>query len=59
MSGLREEDVAYYIEILGLYDGWSVACMKDGRMLNRWPPSDRRHKPTQDFIDRKALGAGE
>ena len=53
------EDVDHYIEIRGYYDGWSVAKMKDGRMLNRWPPDDRRHKPTQDFIDRQALGASD
>lgn len=57
--GFLPEDVDHYIEIRGIYDGWSVAYMKDGRMLNRWPPDDRRHKPTQDFIDRQALGAGD
>lgn len=39
------------IEILGIHDGWSVAVTEDGRMLNRWPPDDRRHKPTQDWIE--------
>ena len=46
------EEIDHYIEIRGIYDGWSVAKMKDGRLLNRWPPDDRRHKPTQDWIAR-------
>lgn len=53
------EDVDHYIEIRGICDVWSVAKMKDGRMLNRWPPDDRRHKAAQDFIDRQALGASD
>ena len=62
MSEIREANVEYYIEIRGIYDGWSVAVMKDGRMLNRWPPSDRRHKPTQAWIaahlDQQGAGNG-
>ena len=52
-------DVDHYIEIRGSCDVWSVAKMKDGRMLNRWPPDDRRHKAAQYFIDRQALGASD
>lgn len=48
--GFLPEDIESYIEIRGIYDGWSVAKMKDGRMLNRWPLYDRRHKPTQAWI---------
>ena len=48
--GFLPEDIESYIEIRGIYDGWSVAKMKDGRMLCRWPPSDSRHKPTQAWI---------
>lgn len=40
------------IEIRGIYDGWSVKKLADGTLLNRWPDDDRRHKPTQDWIDR-------
>ena len=40
------------IEIRGIYDGWSVAKLPDGTMVNRWPEDDRRHKPTQEWIDR-------
>ena len=45
------ENAECLIQIRGISDGWSVAQMKDGRMLNRWPPEDRRHKPTQDWIE--------
>lgn len=48
-AGLDGIDV--HIEIRGIYDGWSVAKMKDGTLVNRWPEDDRRHKPTQDWID--------
>lgn len=47
----EEKDVEYLIEIRGIYDGWSVKKMKDGSYINRWHENDRRHKPTQDFID--------
>ena len=41
-----------YIEIRGVYDGWSVARLPDGTMLNRWDVTDRRYLPTQAWIDR-------
>lgn len=40
------------IEIRGVYDGWSVKKLADGTLVNRWEPDDRRHKPTQEWIDR-------
>ena len=49
--GDAPENAECLIQIRGISDGWSVAQMKDGRMLNRWPPEDRRHKPTQDWIE--------
>lgn len=30
------EDVDHLIELRGVYDGWSVAVMKDGTRVNRW-----------------------
>ena len=30
------EDVETFIELRGVYDGWSVAVLKDGRKINRW-----------------------
>lgn len=40
------------IEIRGIYDGWSVRKLADGTLVNRWLESDRRYKPTQEWIDR-------
>ena len=30
------KDIAYLIELRGVYDGWSVAVMTDGTRVNRW-----------------------
>jgi hypothetical protein len=60
MTGQRGFDpglVGHYIEIRDIHDGWSVAVMEDGRILNRWPPGDRRYGPTQDWI-RKVIAVG-
>jgi hypothetical protein len=40
------------IQIRGIYDGWSVKKLADGTLINRWEPDDRRHKPTQDWIEK-------
>ena len=40
------------IEIRGLYDGWSVAKLPDGTLVNRWPKCDRLHDIVQDIIDK-------
>lgn len=49
---IDKEKVLHLIEIRGIYDGWSVARMKDGRLLNRWEKSDYRYAPTQEWIAR-------
>lgn len=43
-------ELTIYIEIRGIYDGWSVAHLPNGELVNRWPEDDRRHKPTQEWI---------
>lgn len=43
-------EVECLIEVRGIYDGWSIARMKDGSLINRWAPDDRLWKPTQDMI---------
>jgi hypothetical protein len=48
---IEPNDVDYYIEIRGVYGGWSAAKMKDGTLRNRWPVGDRRHAATQEWID--------
>lgn len=47
-----EDELEAYIEIRSIYDGWSVAKMKDGRLINRWPESDWRYEQTQQWIER-------
>lgn len=56
-SKYPSEDVEVLIEIRGIYDGWSVAKMKDGNYINRWEPEDRRWTATQNWIDRQAASA--
>ncbi|TWI04853.1 hypothetical protein IP90_00993 [Luteimonas cucumeris] len=45
-------DGTILIEIRGIYDGWSVAKLPDGTLVNRWPEDDRRYASTQDWIHR-------
>ena len=45
-----------FIEIRGIYDGWSVKQLPDGTLANRWPVGDRRYQPTQDWINRQTQG---
>lgn len=46
------DDVAMFYELTGVYDGWSVAELKDGRLVNRWSAEDypRRHAAAAEFI---------
>ena len=41
------------IEIRGIYDGWSVAQLPDGTLVNRWTPDDYRRAQTQEWIERR------
>lgn len=47
-------DVECLFEDSNIYDGWSAALLKDGRIVNRWPEADypRRHQITEDYIKR-------
>lgn len=38
------------IEIHGIYDGWSVAKMPDGTLVNRWPEDDYRYAAVREWI---------
>lgn len=41
------KQVESLIEVRDIYDGWSVAIMKDGRWLNRWKqPQWEQSSPT-------------
>jgi hypothetical protein len=41
-----------FIKIFGIYDGWSVAKLPDGTLVNRWQEGDRRHVETRDWMER-------
>ena len=54
------DQVEYTIELPGVYDGWSIALMKDGTLFNRWANEEgtgpakgyeRRYERTQHHID--------
>ena len=48
------KDVSSLIELRGVYDGWSVAVMKDGRRLNRWaevPGYERRAATVDAYLN--------
>lgn len=51
---INMDDVAHLIELRGVYDGWSIAVMKDGRALNRWDKKEypKRWAATQEFLER-------
>lgn len=40
MSVIESGQIAHLIELRGVYDGWSVAVMKDGTLVNRWGDGD-------------------
>ncbi len=50
MNEINHDEVEVLIEVRGIYDGWSIAKMKDGSYINRWDWGDRRYGPTQTFI---------
>lgn len=54
-----EDRIAMLVEILGLYDGWSIAVLTDGTLVNRWANDDgtaaaegyeRRYAATEKYI---------
>lgn len=50
----NDEDIAYGIEISGVYDGVAVWVLKDGTMVNRFadePGYERRAARIQEYID--------
>jgi len=51
MNEINHDDVETFIELRGVYDGWSIAKMKDGSLINRWDESDHRYKRTQRTLE--------
>lgn len=57
---LKDGEIDYLIEIRGVYDGWSIAVLKDGTLWNRWandeqteayPGYKRRYEATRKCIE--------
>lgn len=62
-----EKQIDYLVEIAGIYDGWSIAVLKDGSQVNRWendegtgpgPGYERRYIRTQELIMAERRSAG-
>lgn len=58
--------IDHTIELRGVYDGWSIAVLTDGTLVNRWandaddgaePGYERRFAATQVHIDRMRVCA--
>lgn len=48
-------DIDHLVEIQGHWDAWSIAVLKDGRVINRWAGLEgyeERARITQEYIDR-------
>lgn len=49
------DDVEMLYEFPEVYDGWSAARLKDGRLVNRWNAQEYHHRwvLTQAYIDKE------
>ena len=50
---MNEDDLpegTVFIEIREIYDGWSVAKLPDGTLVNRWDKGTRRYVATEQWI---------
>lgn len=59
-DGFKWEDVDHTIELPHIYDGWSIAVLKDGTKVNRWAGQrgyERRAKQVQDVLDQEVNDA--
>ncbi len=47
------DDVDTLIELPHIYDGWSAARLKDGRLVNRWDSDDypQRYEATRKWLE--------
>lgn len=61
-----ENRIETIVEIQGVYDGWSIAVLDDGTMVNRWendegtgpePGYERRYYATKDVIEQSKVPA--
>lgn len=58
-------DIDYVISLREVYDGWSIAVLKDGTVWNRWqnadgdgptPGYEHRYQATQEYIEKNLKG---
>lgn len=58
-ANMTDTEAETYIEIRGVYDGWSIAKTADGKLRNRWSPHTDpiRHTATQAVIEAMLTGA--
>lgn len=49
---IDSKDIGHLIELRGVYDGWSIAVLKDGALVNRW--ADDNGAPLDGFERRWA-----
>jgi hypothetical protein len=40
----EQDNIDYLIELRGVYDGWSVAVLKDGTRVNRWAGTEYTYR---------------
>lgn len=58
---VNDDDIDHLIELSEVYDGWSIAVIRDGTLVNRWarpeapyrglPGYERRFQQTQLVIE--------
>ena len=53
-DGWTHQDVEYLIEVPG-YDGWSLAMLKSGVLVNRWEKDDTRYLPAKRYAQSMGL----
>lgn len=46
---MNQEDIAELIEYPEVYDGWSVAVMRDGTLVNRWADPEHPERPRHGY----------
>lgn len=60
MARLTSDEIDHTIQLSDVYDGWSIAVLKDGRVINRWANDEgtgpaegyeRRYELTQRTLD--------
>lgn len=60
MARFTDDEIDHLVQLQVVYDGWSIAVLKDGRRINRWANDEgtgpeegyeRRYRMTQEVLD--------